>query len=207
MKKVTLTIAAVLFISGLSMAVAVPSGDGNDKNEASHNVGITIPTVALVDVEGANGQAGTINLIPDISRLEAGEAVDFSSATDNSLWLNYTSIVRGNNGNGQGHGNAGKREITVELDDEKNLPAGVSLVLSAGSVTTGKGKKGEVAASEIVISGKAQNVITGIGSCYTESGNGKGHQLTYTLDMDNNSYEELVADSYEVEITYTITDN
>jgi len=118
MKKSVLTIAASLFISGLTMAV-VPSGSNDDNKSASHNVNITIPTVALVDVEGTNGEASSINLSPSVSSLEAGSAVDFGSATDNSLWLNYTSIVQG-----EGHNNTTERKITVELDNENKLPKG-----------------------------------------------------------------------------------
>ena len=82
-----LTAATVLFISGLSMAVkpVTPSTGDTDTKEASHNVGITIPTVAIVDIEEEGGnEASTITLTPDVSSLEAGAAVDFSTATDNS---------------------------------------------------------------------------------------------------------------------------
>lgn len=199
MKKSVLTIAAALFISGLT--IAAPAGDNDDNNLASHNVSITIPTVALVDVEGTGGvEASSINLSPDVSSLEAGSAVDFSKATDNSLWLNYTSIVQG-----EGKNNTTEREITVEIDNENNLPDGVSLLLSAGSVNTGKGNRGEAVSGTVTLEKKAKDLITSIGSCYTESGYQKGHQLTYSLSMDNEDYADLTADSYEVEVTFTIT--
>ncbi len=204
MKKLVLTAATVLFISGLSMAVqvVVPSSGDTDTKEASHNVGITIPTVAIVDIEEEGGsEAGTITLKPDVSSLEAGSAVDFSTATDNSLWLNYTSIVTGNS-------NSSSREITVELDNENNLPAGVSIKLQAGNAaSTGKGTKGTPVSGGVTLSEDAQNLITGIGSCYTGSGFENGHQLTYTLNMDNDEYADLMAKSYEVQVTYTITGN
>jgi len=83
MKKLSVIIATVLFSFGVANAVVVPTGD--DSNKASHGVEITIPTVAIVDIEGQNGESPTINLIPEVNGLEAGAAVDFSSATNNDL--------------------------------------------------------------------------------------------------------------------------
>lgn len=193
MKKSVLTIVAGLFISGV--VFAGPEGD-SDNNSASHSVSINIPTVALVDVESGEGEAGVINLSPSVSSLEAGEAVDFGTASNSDLWLNYTSVVDGNNST---------RQITVELDNENNLPEGVSLLVSAGGITSGKGKKGSAVNGKVQIERTAKNLVTGIGSCYTESGVNKGHQLTYELSLDSDDYEDLIADTYDVEITYTIT--
>jgi hypothetical protein len=174
------------------MSNAVTAQDNNDTHEASHAVEISIPTVALVDVEGSDGEVTSITLKPDVSALEAGEAVNFGSATNSDLWLNYTSIV----------GSDQTRDITAALDG--TLPSGVSLNLAASGVSTGNGALGN-AAGQISLSASAQNLITGIGSGYTESGYKKGHQLTYTLDMDNGSYEDLVADDYDVTVMFTIT--
>lgn len=190
MKKLSVIIATVLFSFGVANAVVKSDGDSK---EATHTVGITIPTVALVDVEADGTKGTTINLTPDVSELEAGEAVNFSSATDNNLWLNYTSIVENNK----------KRNITAAISTE--LHSGVSLKLLAGSISSGKGSVGE-SAGEITLTKTAQNLVTAIGSCYTETGNGKGHQLTYTLDMDNEKYSDLKAENYEITVTYTITD-
>ena len=193
MKKVTLTIAAVFLFTGITMATPIVD---SDNETTSHSVKIEIPTVALIDIEGSDSEAGTINLTPVVEGLEAGAAVDFSTATDNSLWLNYTSIVSDEK----------TRNITVALDDEKNLPEGISLVVTAGGIASGKGAKGNTS-GKVTLSKTAQTLVTGIGSCYTESGHGKGHQLTYALEMNNEKYADLMAnDSYTVEITYTITD-
>ncbi len=190
MKKLSVIIAAVLFSFGVANAAVQSDGD---TKEATHTVGITIPTVALVDVEADGVEASNINLTPDVSNLEAGEAVNFSSATDKSLWLNYTSIVEDKN----------TRNITAAISSD--LHSGVSLKLLAGSISSGEGLVGE-SAGEITLTKTAQNLVTAIGSCYTETGNGKGHQLTYTLDMDNEKYTNLKAENYEITVTYTITD-
>jgi hypothetical protein len=192
MKKLSVIIATVLFSFGVANAVVVPTGD--DDNTATHAVSINIPTVALVDVEGSDGEAISINLAPDVSALEAGEAVDFSTANDNSLWLNYTSVVASDQ----------TRSVTASISG--TLPVGVSLKLQAGGISTGNGTRGS-SAGQITLTETGQNVVTGIGSAYTESGENKGHQLTYMLDMNNSSYASLVADdNYSVTVTYTITE-
>lgn len=203
MKNLSIIFATVLFFAGARVSNAQGN---NDTNEAQHTVAITIPTIALVDVEGASGEAESIDLSPDVSSLEAGDKIDFTSVSDNSLWLNYTSIVSGNNGNGNGNNSSNERSITVEINNASNLPSGVSITLSAGAVTTGNGNKGEEETGDITLSETAQNVVTGIGSCYTESGFQKGHQLTYGLSMDDTNYEDLTANSYEVTVTYTISE-
>lgn len=215
MKKLSVIIGVILFFFTTAIVNAQPGlglgipGQGNpgqgggagaiqgdNSGQTSHGVEISIPTVAMVDVEGPDGnEAGTINLTPDVSSLEAGSAIDFSTATDQSLWLNYTSIVGSNQDS---------RNITAEISG--SLPNGISLKLSAGSVSSGKGTRGD-SAGEISLSGTAKNLVTGIGSGFTESGYQKGHQLTYALDMDDNNYTNLSAGNYEVIVTYTITGN
>lgn len=199
MKNLSIIFATVLLFAGVTVSNA------QDDNNADHRVGITIPTVALVDVEGSGG-AIDISLTPTISNLEAGNAVNFASASNSSLWLNYTSIISGNSNNGNGNGNSDERKINVKLDESDNLPAGVSLILSVGNITSGKGNKGDAVSGSITISEDATDVVTGIGSCYTESGTNKGHQLTYGLQMDNDNYADLLANDYSVTVTYTITD-
>jgi hypothetical protein len=96
------------------------------------------------------------------------------------------------------------RNITASISG--TLPSGVSLKLQAGGISTGNGTLGG-SGGQITLSKNGQNVVTGIGSAYTESGENKGHQLTYTLDMNNSSYSTLIANNnYNVTVTYTITE-
>ena len=196
MKKSILTIVATLTISVLTFAA--PSGDNNDKNTATHNVSIEIPTIAIIDVEAADGEASTINLVPNISSLEAGEAVDFETASNSDLWLNYSSIVQGGN----------PRTISASISG--NLPNNLGLYLTIGNYDgNGKGKTGLVANSapqELTINSK--NIIHDIKSCYTGNGINNGHNLKYALKVkDGNNYQNINAGSYDVTITYTITAN
>ena len=78
--------------------------------------------------------------------------------------------------------------------------------MQAGSISTGNGTLGSPT-GQITLSGTGQNVVTGIGSAYTESGENKGHQLTYILDMDNSSYATLIASEYDnITVTFTIAE-
>jgi hypothetical protein len=185
MKKLSVIIAGFILVFGMSkIAVA--------QNTANHDVKIEVPTIALV---GISGSAGTlITLSPDVSGLQAGEAVDFGSATNSDLWLNYTSIISNK-----------KRKIDAKIDD--NLPAGVDILLNVGGVTSGKGNRGTAQSGDISLSSSAKDVVKQIGSCYTEKGNQNGHNLTYKLKVKDNDYGTLLAsDSYQVTVTYTISE-
>ncbi len=190
MKKVTLTLATVLIFFGLGFAQ-----DNNDKDEASHAVVINIKSHALVDVESEKGEAQFINLSPEAPK-EAGLGLDFSKATDNSLWLNYSSIVKQ------------KQARTVSVSMKEELPKGVELYLAASKdVGEGKGKVGDASAEEQKLSANGVKLVTGIGSCYTGNGYKKGHNLKFSLKMDEDKYGELITEDYKVEVIYTITGN
>ncbi|MFW5823170.1 MAG: hypothetical protein ACOCU7_07245 [Tangfeifania sp.] len=196
MKKLSFIIAAVLFSFGVANAVVVvgQTGDNDDSNEASHQVTLDIPQVALVDIEGLSGEAGIITLTPALENMEAGEAVDFSGATNSDLALNYTSIVK----------DGETRDITVGIDND--LPTGLSLEIIASSIESGAvGNPGTGQTVELNAPGESKNIVTGIKSVYTGTGNGKGHPLTYNLKVDDDEYSSLEAASSTVTVTYTIT--
>lgn len=190
MKKLLFTLAITLLVFGVSKAQ-----DNNDQNTASHQVEITIPLVALVDVEGPAGEAVKIDLDATFTG-EAGEGLDFSAATNNELWLNYTSIVASS---------GATRKISVAIDANA-LPTGVSLNLSAATSTTGRGTLG--AGQTVALSTTSEDLVTGIESGYTGDGSGKGCNLTYSLDMaDLDDYATLTESNSTVTVTYTIADN
>ena len=192
MKKLSLIIAAVL-VFGVANVVKAQS-DNNDTNEATHQVTLNIPQVALVDIEGPGGEAGLITLTPSLTNMEAGAAVDFSGATNSDLALNYTSIVE----------DGETRDITVGISDD--LPTGLSLEITAGSIFDGAvGTPGTGQTIELATTGTSESIVTGIGSVYTGTGNAKGHPLTYNLKVDNSTYSTLEAASSTVTVTYTIT--
>jgi len=191
MKKLVLTFAATLFIFGFTFATVVD----NDNESTSHQVSIKINTHALVDVEDANGEATTINLNPT-APTEAGLGLDFSNSTDNSLWLNYSSIV------------SGKNERSVSASISGNLPNGVSLSLATGDdAGKGKGKTGEAVNDAQVLTSSGTPIVSKIGSCYTGTGDQAGNNLTYSLKMDESKYDKLVSGTYSITVNFTITED
>lgn len=184
MKKVLLSIAISLFAFGIAAA--------QDTQSASHNVTINIPNVAVVDIEGASTD---ITLGATFSG-EAGDALGFAD-TDNSLWLNYTSVVPSS---------STTRTISAKIESG-SLPAGVKLKVAAGAPTGGAGTKGSSVGSAIELSTTDQPLITGIGSCYTGNGANNGSNLTYSLELQANGFANLISTSTTVQVTYTIADN
>ena len=185
MKKLAV-ITVALFLAATSNVFA------QDDEDAAHNVSINIPEVALLDLEGGS----SITLTPDVPT-EAGEAFDFSAATDNSIWVNYSSIVASGN----------SRSVTAAITSG-TVPTGLLLkVAASGYSGTGQGTMGS-AGSELTLSGAAQNLVTGIGSCYTGNGANNGHQLTYQLELASASdYDELVQGNTSITVTYTLTED
>jgi len=164
--------------------------EGNENNSASHDVTISIPEVALLDLEGAS----TITLAPTAPE-EAGEGLNFATATDNSVWVNYSSVVA----SGQ------NRSINAKIDG--TVPEGLQLKVSAGSYNgNGAGTIGS-SAGNVILSDKDQEIISGIGSSYTGNGTSQGHNLTYQLDLtDTDNYQNLMEGDTEITVTYTLTD-
>ena len=168
-----------------------------DNNTATQQVVINVPEVALIDLESNTGT--TIQVNPETPN-EAGMAVDFSDATNSSIWINYSSIVNSKFDPA--------RNITAQITSG-SVPAGLALSLVAShDAGRGDGTMG-TPTSKINLNQSAQNIITGVGSAYTGNGVRKGHKLTYSLELDNQSgsYAKLDADqSNTLTITYTLTD-
>lgn len=169
-----------------------------DGKTDAHDIVISIPEVALVDIEASSGTS--INLGP-AAPTEAGDPVDFSTQINSDLWLNYSSI--------KSTANDPTRDITVSITNG-TLPSGMTLTVTAGAdASNGDGTMGS-STGTITLSTSAQNVVTGIGSAYTGDGVNNGHNLVYTLALAAamGSYATLDADDGPtIEVTYTITDN
>ncbi len=167
-----------------------------DTTNDSHSVNISIPEVAILDLEASAGTAITLG---GTAPTEAGEAVVFGG-TDDSIWLNYSSIIGSTETT---------RDISVAIT-AGTLPGGMALkVVASDDAGNGDGSMGNPT-SEVSLTNSAQQIITGIGSAYTADGVSNGHQLTYTLDVDtaSGSYADLNFDeSTALTITYTLSDN
>lgn len=185
-----------LVVSFTSYSQGIPPPIGADTNFDEHNAIITIPEVALLDLEATNGT--TVALNPSVPT-EAGLALSFP-VTDASIWLNYSSII--------GSNTEPSRNVTAQITSG-SVPTGTTLkITTAMDSGNGDGFMG-IPSAPIVLTNVAQNIITGIGSSYTGNGVNKGHNLQYTLDLLPNAgaYGLLDFDFNEtLVITYTLTD-
>lgn len=190
MRTLSTFIATLLFIQISSICLSQPI-TSND-----HNVTINIPEVVLLDLESTNSK--NIILHPEKPN-SAGLAMNISSAVNNDLWINYSSVI--------GKDTEPSRNVTVALTGD--IPAGVLLKVSASTdAGEGKGQTG-IPEGAVILSSQPQSIISNIGTCYTGDGPNKGHQLTYSLELeDQNNYASLTYnESLDFTVIYTLTDN
>ena len=156
-------------------------------NSVKMPIVLSIPSIALVDF------AGTDTRVTFISGKGAEQII--TPSTLDKTWINYSSIVDGKSTN----------NISVNLSS-MNTPAEIRIKLDVGQdVGAGAGTIGKPI-GQITLTPYPQDIITGIGSCYTGRGAQKGHQLIYSwewlppYDIDHSSIDNI-----EVSVTYTIT--
>jgi hypothetical protein len=157
------------------------------------SLSFTIPELSLIDIEPSAQTSLTFNLT---ANTEAGLPISATGATNNSLWLNYSSSIPTGRPN---------KKVTVQVSSG-TIPSGISISLlaSAYSGTGGAGTFGTPTGT-IALSTTAQTLISGIGRCYTGNGQSNGHQLTYTIGISD--YKSLYyIQSAILLIAFTITD-
>jgi hypothetical protein len=187
----------LFFAAVIVLSANASFAQGGDTNEASHTVAINIAEVALLDLESSTGTAITL---AGTAPTEAGLPMTFEDANDASTWINYSSIVSGES----------TRNVTVAITDGA-VPAGLKLtVLAAPDAGNGAGTVGTENASVITLSLDYQEIISGVGSAYTEDGANNGHKLTYQLGYETGAatdYANLKFDNSDtVTITYTLSE-
>ena len=180
-------------LAALGVVFALNANAQADDADDNHTVAISIPEVAILDLEGSTSVSLSVE-----APTEAGEAVDFSDAKDSSVWINYSSIV-----------GASETSRTVSAKISNNsVPSGMLLKVTAGSdAGNGDGTMGS-SSGQITLTSSDQTVISGIGSCYTADGANNGHQLAYSLELDPTagSYANIdFDDDVTLTIVYTIS--
>ncbi|MET3038515.1 hypothetical protein ABXT08_20695 [Chryseobacterium sp. NRRL B-14859] len=192
MKKLKLTIALSLFTAAVSGNLCA-----QDTNTDNHTITISIPEVALVDIEPAATKNITLGFT---APTEAGNPI-VASAADNTLWLNYSSIKSVADPT---------RNVSVKLNA---IIPGIDIQVTAAAATgSGAGTLG-TSAGLLTLSAADQTIISGIGSAYTGNGANNGHNLTYALAAGSGpgsvaAYADLEATATTVAtVTYTISDN
>lgn len=171
-----------------------------DDTEDTHTVTISIPQVALVDIEPTASKNLTLGFT---APTEAGAPLS-DPTDDTSLWLNYSSI--------KSSGTAPPNIVSVSLGTA--LP-GVDINVTAAAAATafGDGDLGTPVTSTVTLTTVAKPIVNDIGSSYTGDGQNAGHNLTYSVDGAITTggtalYENLVATTGTiVTVTYTISNN
>ncbi len=152
----------------------------------AYNVSLTLPQVALMDIE----QATSISLNPT-KPTEAGSRLA-NPANNTTKWLNYTSAVA----------SGGSRTISASIN--QTVP-GIDIKLQAASASGSGGGTLGTPSSQVTLSTVPTTIISGIGGAYTGNGVGNGHQLTFSAVPNN--YTNLNASNNTVTVTYTISDS
>lgn len=170
-----------------------------DTKIASHLVTITVPQIALLDLEVASGTTDVT--LAGTAPSEAGLPMTFGTAATNAtIWMNYSSIVKGSL----------LRNVSVAITNG-TVPSGLKLTVEASAASSdGKGTLG-TASSELTITNVGQSIVTGIGSSYTGNLATKGRSLTYKLNYATDEATDYAALRFvdlaaPLTITYTLTD-
>ncbi len=158
------------------------------QTSASADVSISLPSVALLDVEPDNSGFNLSFTAPT----EAGNPLT-TTTTNNTKWLNFTSAVT----------MGATRRISAQLSGI--LPSGINLKLVTSNYAgAGAGTLGN-AVSALYLSSTQQTVVNNIGGAFTGNGVGNGYNLTYLLEIAN--YSLLKNQTSTVSILYTLIDN
>lgn len=182
----------IKLLTALCFTLAFVNANAQDSNSDIHTIGITIPAVALVDIEPAASKNVTMNFTAPI---EAGLPLT-AAANNDDLWLNYSFIP-----------SASGIEATVAVKLDILIPGLDINVTVAPHAGGGDGTMGTTAGT-LTLTTSDQDIITTIGACYTGDGNTNGHNLTYALDVNGgtSNYANLFAAVNSVTVTYTISE-
>jgi len=155
-------------------------------NEAGESVSYTLPSMAVLDIEGT---------APSLTFTAPTAGSSVAAVTSSESWINYSSVVEVLSTN----------KVTVSIS-AGTVPISTTLKVSAApDAGNGNGAVG-TPSSQLTLSGVAQDIITNIGSCYTGDGANSGHQLIYEWSVDADGYSNLVSTSgNDITVTYTIT--
>lgn len=194
MKRLNLPVLALSFAF---VAISANMKAQDDKDD-THTIAVSIPEVALVDIESATSKNISMGFT---APTEAG--LPLTTPADNStLWLNYSSIKTST-------GADTSRTISVKLSP---VIVGVDVKVAAAAYSgSGEGTVG-ISSGQLTLTTTDQSILTGIGSVYTGNGVSNGHNLTYSVNYGTTGgtavYADLVANpTASTTVTYTISDN
>lgn len=178
MKKVVFLLGMMVVTMGLFTTKVIA------QTTAGEAVTYTLPAMKLLALAGT---------APSLTFVTPAYGAAIADATSSGSWLNYTSVVDA----------ALTNKIQVKITG--TVPAGTTLKVVAGSAAgTGDGTRG-TSASAVTLNATDQDLITGIGSCYTGTGASSGANLTYTWSVTPTGYASLRSNAAASDITVTYT--
>ncbi len=163
-----------------------------ENNTADHTVAIQIPEVSLVNVTG-----NSVLQLSLVGPVEAGRPI-LNQVSDSSFWLNYSFI--------KGSSSRPSTNIYVRIADG-SVPPGTLLSVSAKPYAgNGNGSLG-IPSGNVTLTNIEQKLVQDIESSYTGVGVGNGHQMVYSLKVNQSQYQQLdFQSSQQVRLVYTISD-
>ncbi|MFK7933368.1 MAG: hypothetical protein AB8G22_07650 [Saprospiraceae bacterium] len=157
---------------------------------ANSEITFTIPEITQLDIEPDNA--------PVIIRLQPSNnnpnSLQNLSASDNSKWINYTCALAPQSAN---------RSVYIQIN-QGSIPIGMSVTAEASNPVGGAGQLG-IAIGSVPLTMSPRRLITDIGGCYTGDGENFGHNILYTVRLDD---VERLGTSSEImlNVVYTITE-
>lgn len=160
---------------------------------ATQSISLEVDGSALIAVYKNNGTAGGALSLSLQGATEAGAAIQ-DVTSDATTRLRMSSLV-----------DAGTRKITARISEDLPTTSGtrLSVVLtSQGTFQPAQANGGTCAGTATVLTTADQELVTGIGTCWTQTADDSGYILNYTFERAPNS---TFVNSADVTITYTIT--
>jgi len=161
--------------------------------ETQINVRLSLPQIALVDIESGLNNNIHFTISPSI---ESGNSATIQQSSGQSLWINYSSSLSPLQNS---------RSIIAEVS-QGIFPDGIILYIEASDYSGfGEGQLGQTA-GKINLTSQSKPIIANLGNCFTGDGINNGHQLNFSLEI--NDYSKIHAiEETDFTILYTITDN
>lgn len=190
-------VCLLLLLCGLSIGFA--NGQSivisDENNTSEHQINIQIPAVSLVAVRGLSGNS--ITLSPQ-APFEAGGDFSTLTASDSSLWLNYSNIRLS--------GLHPYRQVYVRVASG-SIPSGFAVTLNASPSNGSNAVTQGTPVGEIQLSTNDVKLIGQIPTSYTGFGVGNGHRLTYSIHPIVGRTHLINFDqSTSLQVLYTIAD-
>ncbi len=163
------------------------------QEQTSSDVSFSIPEVALIDIEPSVNNTIYFEIG---AATESGTEPVISNATNETLWINYTSAQSSNSG----------RSISAGISSG-SVPDGIDVYVRASQYSgTGDGVKFGNRTGRKKLDNTPRKIINSIKNCYTGDGVGNGHLLTFTMEISKLKDLNSASDANFV-VTYTLTDN